>query len=344
MTGVREGKIGMEKAELWRRLIGTSVNAPGIYDVGGVLYRFDGSVLRAPSVGSADQAQTANVFGFKWKQTSTFDSASVRQFTRDWLLRRYGPPAEIPALAPGAVVLDAGCGAGRAALEYFDRSLASVNYIGCDISDAVDEAASAFRAAGHNSAFLQCDLTHLPILPGSVDVVFSEGVMHHTDSTRAAFDSLARLVRTGGVFMFYVYRKKGPIREFTDDYVRTALRNLSPEEAWRQTRALTRLGVALGQLGATLDIPEDVPLLGIKAGKIDVQRFIYWNILKAFYRPEMTEDEMHHINFDWYAPANAHRHSEVEIREWCAAAGFAIRREIVEEAGITVIAVREELA
>ncbi len=329
-----------ERAELWRRLIGVPLDAPCLRDIGGISYRFDGAVLRSTAGASPSQAQTSDMFGFKWKQTTSFAGVSARGFTRDWLNRRYGDVQTHPELRPGAVVLDAGCGAGRAAIEYFGAALATLHYVGCDISAAVDEAAREFESAGNAGLFLQCDLTRLPILPESVDVVFSEGVMHHTDSTREAFDALARTIRPGGLFMFYVYRKKGPIREFTDDYIRAALHNLPPEEAWQQMSGLTKLGIALGQLGATLDVPEDIPLLGIKAGKIDIQRFFYWNVLKAFYRPEMTEDEMRHINFDWYAPANAHRHTEAEIRTWCACAGFEIRREVVEDAGITIVARR----
>lgn len=330
----------MDKAELWERLVGQRIDAAGRYLLDDTPYEFDGTVLRAPAEASESQAQTAEMFGFKWKQRDTFESAQARRFTRDWLTQRYGAPAEHPELGQNAVVLDAGCGAGRSAIEYFGASLASLRYVGCDISNAVDEAAADLKAAGHDSLFIQSDLQRLPIRPSSIDAVFSEGVMHHTDSTRDAFMALARLVRPGGLFMFYVYRKKGPIREFTDDYVRQAVRNMPPQDAWDQMRALTKLGIALGKLDVQIDVPEEVKLLGIKAGKIDIQRFFYWNVLKAFYRPEMTEDEMNHINFDWYAPANAHRHTEVEIRGWCAEAGFSIRREIVEEAGITIVAKR----
>jgi hypothetical protein len=47
---------------------------------------------------------------------------------------------------------------------------------------------------------------------------------------------------------------------------------------------------------------------------------------------------MNSINYDWFAPANAHRHTPEEVRAWCAGAGMTIEREVVEEAGITVIA------
>ena len=115
-------------------------------------------------------------------------------------------------------------------------------------------------------------------------------------------------------------------------------RDLTDEQAWKALEPLTKLGIELGKLNAEIEIPEDIPYLGIKAGKMDVQRFFYWNICKAYYRPEFTLDEMNHINFDWYVPTNAHRQSPEEVRAWCTAAGLTIEREVVEDAGITVIA------
>jgi arsenite methyltransferase len=53
---------------------------------------------------------------------------------------------------------------------------------------------------------------------------------------------------------------------------------------------------------------------------------------------EMTLDELHHINYDWYAPRNAHRQSLEEVRSWCAEAGLDVERERAEPAGITIIA------
>ena len=44
--------------------------------------------------------------------------------------------------------------------------------------------------------------------------------------TEKTFDSLCKLLRPNGVFMFYVYRKKGPLREFTDDFIREKLQDL----------------------------------------------------------------------------------------------------------------------
>jgi arsenite methyltransferase len=175
---------------------------------------------------------------------------------------------------------------------------------------------------------------------GFASVVLCEGVLHHTDSTEESFHRLARLVGRGGRFLFYVYRRKGPIREFTDDYVRERLQDLEPAEAWDALRPLTKLGQALGELRVEIDVPEEVGLLDIPAGKIDIQRLFYWHVLKAYYRPEYSLEELNHINFDWFAPRNAHRHTSEEVERWCADAHLEIERMNIQEAGITVIARR----
>ena len=101
---------------------------------------------------------------------------------------------------------------------------------------------------------------------------------------------------------------------------------------------LTKLGELLGRLNLQIDVPETIDLLGIPAGKIDLQRLFYWHIFKAYYRTEWSLEEMNHVNFDWYAPKNSFRQTPQEVRSWCKELNLDIDREIVEEAGITVIA------
>ncbi len=223
-------------------------------------------------------------------------------------------------------------------LELFGDALRRVRYLGVDVSEAVETARDRFIERGLHGGFLQADITNLPFPDATVDVIFSEGALHHTDSTERALKSLARLLRPGGRILFYVYRRKGPLREFSDDYVREKLQVLSPEDAWRAMEPLTRLGISLGELDAEVEIPEPIALLGIPAGRISVQRLFYWHVAKTFYRPDLTFDETNHINFDWYAPANAFRQSPEEVRTWCEDAGIVIEREVLQEAGITIVA------
>jgi SAM-dependent methyltransferase len=226
------------------------------------------------------------------------------------------------------------------ALELLGPLFSRIRYLGVDVSDAVDVAVERFRDRRLDAGFLQADLARLPLPDGSVDVIFSEGVLHHTACTRDSLLALVRLLKPGGRLMFYVYRRKGPIREFTDDHVRAQIQSLEPDEAWRALEPVTRLGIALGELDAEIEIPEEVALLGIPAGRTTVQRLFYWHVAKAYYHPELTFDELNHINFDWYAPANAHRQSPEEVRSWCAKAGLEIEHENIQQSGITIVARR----
>ena len=316
---------------------------PSTAEIRGKRYVVDGGVLRAETIVSADQAQTADAFGFKWHQIDSFESEPALRRTRAWLLERYGDAAAADwwdDYGDEPVLLDAGCGAALSSLALFGTRLQRVRFVAADISNAVDVAVRRCAERGVSAAFIQDDLTTLPLQPGSIDVVFSEGVLHHTDSTRNALHRIAALLAPGGRFLFYVYRKKGPIREFTDDYIRALLQEKSPEEAWKAVEPLTKLGVALGELGVEVEVPEDVDLLEIPAGRYDIQRLFYWHVAKAFHHPDLSFDELNHINYDWYAPANAHRQTPEEVRAWCTEAGLEIERERIEEAGITVIARR----
>lgn len=312
-----------------------------IVDVRGTPIALRNGILRLGDLSSAAQAQTGQTFGFKWAQRNTFESPASLGHLRAWLLDRYGDPSTADWFEDGAILLDAGCGAAMSALELFGPALRRVRYLGVDISTAVEIARDRLAERGVSGGFIQGDLCAVPLPPESVGLIFSEGALHHTDSTEVALKSLARLLCPGGRFLFYVYRRKGPIREFTDNYVRGRVQGVPPQTAWQMLEPLTRLGQALGELDAEIEIPEPIDLLGIPAGRINVQRLFYWHVAKAFYRPDFTLDEMNHINFDWYAPKNAHRQSPEEVRRWCAESNLVIERERTEEAGITIVARKE---
>ena len=81
------------------------------------------------------------------------------------------------------------------------------------------------------------------------------------------------------------------------------------------------MGQALAELKVEVDVPEDIPWLGIKRGRIDVQRFFYWAVAKMFWNEALGFEENHHVNFDWYHPRYAHRQTEGQVRGWCGEAG-----------------------
>jgi SAM-dependent methyltransferase len=288
----------------------------------------------------AGQSQTQESFGFKWTNREGFGSPGMQRQVSSWVLERYGfATAKDMQEAFGARerILDAGCGAGLATSTWLAQGWrqADNEFVGVDISTAIDVARERLGAI-EGTSFVQADLLNLPLKPASFDLVFSEGVLHHTPSSETAFKALARLLRPRGEIMIYVYRRKAPAREFVDDYVRERIASLAPAAAWDALRPLTRLGKALAELDVQVEVPEDVELLGIPRGTYDVQRLVYWHFAKMFWNPAMTFEENNHVNFDWYHPRYAHRHTEEEVRKWFADCDLEITRFEEQEAGFTV--------
>jgi hypothetical protein len=118
---------------------------------------------------------------------------------------------------------------------------------------------------------------------------------------------------------------------------------MDDETAWGALAPLTRLGKALGDLNVKVQVPENIPYLGISAGEIDIQRLFYWHVFKAFYKADWSLDELNHINFDWYRPHNCHRQTPEEIKEWCRHAGLEIEHMDEQESGLTVVGRKGEL-
>ncbi len=308
--------------------------------------QIDTNAYQPSSPQTATQSQTCQSFGFKWARRDSYESPAVNEKTRKWLLDRYcAGDASLPSKwleGSRKLILDAGCGSGFSALLLFGDLINAHDYLGVDISDATEVAKVRFAERNLQADFLQCDLMNLPIPDGSVDLIFSEGVLHHTDNPEQAVHSLACKMKPGGRFLFYVYAKKAVIREYTDDYVRHQLQFMTNEEAWEALKPLTQLGIALGKLNASITIPQGIPFLGIKEGNYDLQRFFYWNICKMFYRPDWTMEEMNHINFDWFRPLNCHRQTPEDVARWVAESGLLLERIATEEAGITVVARKQD--
>jgi len=291
----------------------------------------------------ADQLQTSASFGFKWAQRQTYDSPQRRAIAQEWLVQRYSFRGVEPMrrwFSTRRRILDAGCGSGFSTSLWMDESWhAETEWVGVDISGAIDVAQERL-AALPGTHFVQADLLQLPFRDQAFDAIFSEGVLHHTPSLNRALQALVAVLEPGGELWFYVYRKKGAIREFTDDHIRHVVSSLEPHEAWEALRPLTKLGQALALLQTEVEVPEDIPYLGIKAGRYDVQRFLYWHVAKAFWNDALSFDENHHVNFDWYHPRYAHRYTEDDVRRACEGAGVAITYCHEEESGWTVRAVK----
>ena len=313
-----------------------------LHSLEGKSYVITSGIPRFVATEDEGQKQTEKSFAYKWRQCHTYNSRPFRLTAQQWIVHRYGfkDPEEMSSYFDSKRrILDAGCGSGFSTSLWMNPLWKGDYWVGVDISAAVDIARGRLGAT-KKSHFIQADILSLPFLENTFDTIVAEGVLHHTPSTALALKSLVFLLQTGGEIMFYVYRRKGPIREFSDDYVRNIISQLAPEEAWNLLRPLTKLAQALAELRTEVEVPEDIPYLGINAGRYDVQRLIYWNFVKLFWNEAFTFEENNHVNFDWYHPQYAHRQTKDEVRRWCDEAGLCIGHFDEQESGFTIRATK----
>ncbi len=297
-------------------------------------------LLLPEALGWAEE-KTKESFSAKWRRIPNFGhEAASRQVYVNWYLERYGF-GDVEALRrflrDKQMVLDAGTGLGRDALLYGENTKGQV--FALDMSESID---FAYQHVGHlpNVHLLQADLRALPFNQGFFDYIASDQVLHHTSDTETSFKNLTRYLTHGGYFAAYVYRKKGPVREFCDDFLRSYYTQASEDECYAFSRAMTTLGKALSDLKVEFEIPEDIPILQIKAGRHNLQRFIYWNIFKCYWNDKLDFDTNVMTNFDWYHPQYAYRHTPDEVKNWCETSGLEIMHFNVIESGISVLARR----
>ena len=265
-------------------------------------------------INQKNQEQTAEVFSEKWSQFEKGQKKDeVYDFQKQWFLKLYGFDSEHSLkefLLSKKTIVDAGCGLGYKAAWLSELAPHAI-VIGVDISEAAKIAANNYTHVP-NLYFYQADIANTGIKENVIDFTVCDQVIMHTENPEQTFSHLASITSIGGEFACYVYRKKALPRELLDDNFRLTTHHISNKELWEMSTQLTELGKRLSTLNVTIDAP-DIPLLGIKGGEYDIQRFIYWNFLKCFWREDWGKEMCDATNFDWYAPSNAKRYSKEEF-------------------------------
>lgn len=284
----------------------------------------DGVHVAQGEVDAGYAAHTMAAFSDKWAslEQEAADAEGWKRFQLRWYLDCYGFASEealAAALAPRRRILDAGCGPGHKAA-WLARLNPEAVVVAMDLSDSVFLAARRYADAP-NMLFVRGDIAATPFRDGAFDLVNCDQVLHHTADPPRTLRELRRLLAPGGGLHTYVYARKALPRELLDAYFREHSKRLSRDQLWALSEQLTRLGRTLAELELTIDVP-DMPALGIAGGRVDLQRFLYWNFIKCFWNPEHGWDGSRMVNFDWYAPETAFRYSREEFEAMVAEAGF----------------------
>ena len=104
-----------------------------------------------------------------------------------------------------ARLLEIGCGMGSDLLQ-FARGGASCT--GIDLTPrSIEITRHRFRLYNADGAFMISDGEHLPFRDESFDVVYSNGVLHHTPDTAGAIREVHRVLRPGGTAKVMLYHR-----------------------------------------------------------------------------------------------------------------------------------------
>jgi SAM-dependent methyltransferase len=240
-----------------------------------------------------DSEAYTDSFGFQWTYfaKSQLDSANGTTRSRDTFVEKTGFRLE---RLRGARVLDAGCGMGRFAEVAMDAG-AEVHAV--DLSAAVEAAYGNLGRRG-NISFYQADILNLPFAQGTFDYIYSIGVLHHTPSTRLAFQGLVPLLRPGGRIAIWVYSTK--------------LRLMVGSELVRPltSRLPKPMLLTLCRIANPLYHVHKLPIIGL-ATRV---------LLPTSLNPD---PEWRWLDtFDWYSPKHQFKHTQDEVAGWFHDAGL----------------------
>ena len=288
-----------------------------------------------------DFVKTEDAFSSKWRNfNKTYHNKKWIDGQKKWFLERFGWKSISKLndfLKTRSKILDAGTGVGNSAKLFSSNSKAQVFAI--DASESIEFAYKKYGKI-QNIHFLQADIRKLPFKNNFFDFICSDQVLHHTKNTESSFKKLSKLLTKKGIISIYVYRKKGPLREFADNHIRKSTINMTEKQCMEFSKNMALLGKSLSQLKKKITIKEDIPLLKIKAGTYDVQRFLYWNFLKCWWSPDVPFEQSVATNFDWYYPKFAYRHSEKEVKKWFKDLKLKISHFNEIESGFSINAIK----
>lgn len=234
-------------------------------------------------------------FSWEWHRynRTQLDSASGDRRSEAQFAEMLGKPLE---WLRGKLVLDAGCGMGRYA-EIAARY--GANVVAMDFSYAVDEARRNL-AKLPNVTYVQADINRPPFAPGTFDVAYSLGVLHHTPDAHAAFLKVASLVKPDGWVSMFVYSRYNRVMQHGSDI-------------WRHLT--TRMPKSILYLACAAAIPlyyvYSLPGLGWIGNvcvPISMDRQWRWRWLDTF---------------DWYSPKYQSKHTHAEVGKWFQEAGLS---------------------
>jgi 2-polyprenyl-3-methyl-5-hydroxy-6-metoxy-1,4-benzoquinol methylase/uncharacterized protein YbaR (Trm112 family) len=250
----------------------------------------------------------AENFGVQWNlfRRTQLDSHSGQPISRARFLTYTGWTS---ADLQGALVLDAGCGAGRFAEVALSMG---ARVIAIDFSKAVDAARENLKGKGEID-FIQADINALPFVPEAFPFVYCLGVIQHTPEPAASFKALARMTSRGGHLAIDVYPAGWKNIFFAKYWIRPVTKRISAETSLKVVRKIFPALYAISRLVGR------IPVAG---------RYLRYLIPVVNYTNvyPLNEDQLREWalldTFDMWAPAYDQPQTLATVRRWFRDAGF----------------------
>jgi ubiquinone/menaquinone biosynthesis C-methylase UbiE len=147
--------------------------------------------------------------------TDATDAAPLEKHSRAWFEaieeNRYRLEPFIHSFAQftrhhGKKILEVGVGAGTDHLQWARAGCACH---GVDLTqEAIDTTRARFALYGFTSELQRLDAERLPFENDSFDLVYSWGVIHHSDRPEAIIAEIHRVLRPGGLFLGMLYNRR----------------------------------------------------------------------------------------------------------------------------------------
>jgi len=239
----------------------------------------------------------------------------------------------------GKIVLDAGCGSGQDMARIAGKG---AKVIGVDQSEGIYNAMEYNKGTPfyNNLHFVRADINQLPLKNEVFDIIYSNGVLHHTPDTRHSFSCLSSLLKKDGYIAVWVYDKTQYWRLF--------------ETFWRPI--LCRLPrLLLSWILHLINRPwywiyryrmffmekiNPLPKNSIARHFFDFISFGHMMYLLTDYHLHIavtTDDHFirYHHAFDCYSPYYAWGHDEAELFDWFTEQGIEVRSISKRRCGMT---------
>lgn len=165
----------------------------------------------------------------------------------------------------GKTVLEIGVGAGTDHLQW---ARAGAVCHGVDLTEAAIEVTrQRFQLYGFSSQLQRVDAETLPFPDQTFDVVYSWGVIHHSESPDRIVREIRRVLQPGGVFIGMVYGRRSPA--VVKAWVRRALLAGKP---WRSFADVVWHHIE--SVGTKAYTPQEVRALLSPFARVELQRLI----------------------------------------------------------------------